>query len=320
MSRLTDDPEIACAQPRPGAAAWPLVSVVIPTYNRGHAIRACIASVLAQTIRNIEVVVVDDASQDDTRAQVAALPDPRIRYLAHASNRGGAAARNTGVGAARGDFIAFLDSDDLWAPRKLEKQIAALGERGPGYGVAYTWFIGRDPAGREISRKEHRLDGWVYRALLESNQVGSFSSLLVRRDLLQRVGGLDESLCSCQDWDLCLRLSRVCKICCVQEHLVDYLHDGADRYRISSNPESLVQGHRRMLEKFAGDYARLPRDAAARTLEGYLQVFAAAGSFGDVLRLGGRLVAARRDGASLLLCCRALARAAKRRLTRRYGY
>lgn len=320
MSRLIDDPEIVAAQQVFCRARTPLLSVVIPSYNRGHAIGACIASVLAQTLEDFEIVVVDDASTDDTRERVAAFADPRVRYIAHDRNRGGAAARNTGVRASTGDFIAFLDSDDSWAPRKLERQIALLGERGPEYGLAYTWFIGRDGEGREVSRSDHSLDGSVTDALLVANRVGTFSSIVVRRDVFERVGGLDEKLRSCQDWDLSIRLSRVTKICCVEEYLVSYFHNGADKHRISSNPASLIQGHRRMLEKFAEDYARLPRDEATQALRGFLDVFAGAGSFEDVLRLGRRMLATTRHPGSALTCGVALARAAKRRFTGRFGY
>lgn len=320
MSRLTDDPAIAAAQQLLRRAPAPLVSVVIPSYNRGHAIGACIASVLAQTLGDFEIVVVDDASTDDTRERVAAIGDPRVRYVAHEHNRGGAAARNTGVRVATGDFIAFLDSDDSWAPRKLERQIALLGERGPEYGLAYTWFIGRDRDGHEVSRSDHSLDGSVADALLVANRVGTFSSIVVRRDVFERVGGLDEGLRSCQDWDLSIRLSRVTKFCCVEDYLVSYFHNGADKHRISSNPASLIQGHRRMLEKFSDDYARLPRKQAAQALRGFLDVFAGAGSFEDVLRLGRRIVATTPRPGSALLCGVALARAAKRRITGRFGY
>ncbi|BAL23277.1 glycosyltransferase family 2 protein [Azoarcus sp. KH32C] len=320
MGHLAEDPVIAVAPRMLRGDVRPLVSVVIPTYNRAHAIGACIDSVLAQTLQHFEIVVVDDASRDDTRARVEAIADPRIRYVAHAQNRGGAAARNTGVRVAGGDFIAFLDSDDSWAPRKLEQQIALLGDRGPEYGVAYTWFIGRDKEGHEVSRSDHSLDGRVADTLLVANYVGTFSSIVVRRDLLEQVGGLDEGLRSCQDWDLSIRLSRVTKICCVNEYLVSYLHNGADKHRISSNPASLIQGHRRMLEKFADDYARLPRDKAARAFAGFLDVFAGAGSFADVMRLGTRIVATTRDPRGVSQCCMAMARAAKRRLTRKFGY
>lgn len=316
--------EVTNAVVAPDAAAaqldTPRVSVVIPSYNRGHTIVACLQSVLTQTFQDFEIIVVDDASADDTKARVASVEDPRIQYIAHAQNWGGAAARNTGIRAARGEFIAFLDSDDTWAPEKLAQQLACIESRGPDYGVVYTWFIGRDNEGQEVSRSNHTLDGWAFESLLVANYVGTFSSILVRRSVIEGVGGLDESLRSCQDWDLSIRLSRVTKICCVEDYLVSYLHNGKDKHRISSNPKSLIQGHRRVLEKFEDDYSRLPREKAVQALNGFLMVFSSAGSFPDVFRLGRRIVAAAPDVRGLGLCFSALARTAKRRMTRRFGY
>ena len=101
----------------------PKVSVVIPTHDRAHLVGRAIRSVLAQTFQDFEIIVVDDCSVDNTKEVVQSLADSRIRYLRHEINRGGSAARNTGIGAARGEWIAFLDSDDEWLPKKLEKQL-----------------------------------------------------------------------------------------------------------------------------------------------------------------------------------------------------
>ena len=105
------------------------ISVVIPSFNRGYCIKPCIESVLLQSFHDLEVVVVDDASKDDTRHQVMSIDDPRVRYIAHEVNRGGAAARNTGIQASQCELVAFLDSDDRWAPEKLEKQLQILSEK-----------------------------------------------------------------------------------------------------------------------------------------------------------------------------------------------
>ena len=101
----------------------PGISVIIPTYNRAHLISRSAKSVLAQTYPDFELIIVDDGSGDNTEEIIEALADPRIRYLRHESNRGVSAARNTGIRAARGDYIAFQDSDDEWLPQKLEKQL-----------------------------------------------------------------------------------------------------------------------------------------------------------------------------------------------------
>ena len=102
------------------------ISVIIPTYNRVNLLNRAINSVLRQTFSDFEVIVVDDSSEDDTKAVVETLKDPRIRYICHDENRGAAAARNTGIRVSRGEHIAFLDSDDEWLSKKLELQIDAL--------------------------------------------------------------------------------------------------------------------------------------------------------------------------------------------------
>jgi glycosyltransferase involved in cell wall biosynthesis len=103
-----------------------LVSVIIPTYNRGDLIGRAIASVIAQTYQNLEIIVVDDASTEDIAQAIAHIDDPRLRSIRHETNLGGSAARNTGIKAAQGEFVAFLDSDDTWLPHKLQRQLEAI--------------------------------------------------------------------------------------------------------------------------------------------------------------------------------------------------
>src|SRR5258705_10332336 len=109
----------------------PKVSVIIPTYNRAECLRSAITNVLNQTFQDFEIVVVDDSSQDHTREVVNSLDDKRIKYIRHERNKGVAAARNTGVSNAKGDYIAFLDDDDEWFPEKLKKQCAVLEASSP---------------------------------------------------------------------------------------------------------------------------------------------------------------------------------------------
>jgi glycosyltransferase involved in cell wall biosynthesis len=298
----------------------PTVSVVIPSFNRGHCIQACIGSVLAQTFRDMEVIVVDDASRDDTAAQVSAIGDPRIRYLRHESNKGGAAARNTGIQAARAGYVAFLDSDDAWSPDKLEKQLRHLDAKGPAYGFSYTWFIGRDPQGREVWRMDKSIDGLAVVDLLVENCVGTFSSIVARRDALLAVGGLDEKMRSCQDWDLFVRLNALTRVCCLEEYLVSYLQNSGDKHRISANPTSIVMGHRRMLQKLEARYADIPVEARAGSLRGFSRAFAAAGAVGDVLRTGTRMLRTAPSASNLLVLMRMLAGSMKRSVTRNLGY
>ena len=179
--------------------APPLVSVVLPTYNRARLLRRAAGSVLAQTHRNFELLVVDDASTNDTHALVEALDDDRIRFLQHAENQGGSAARNTGLHAARGRYVAFLDSDDEWLPQKLARQIAVFRARPDVDAVCTADIVYRNGAPQGVRFAKPVAKGQMLPTLLR-RYVGTSSSLIVRRHCLRAVGGFDEALPSCQDW------------------------------------------------------------------------------------------------------------------------
>lgn len=298
----------------------PIISVVIPSFNRGHCLKACIESVLNQTLRDIEVVVVDDASTDDTRDQIAALNDSRIRYIAHRTNRGGAAARNTGISHSEGEFVAFLDSDDYWDATKLEKQLMLLQEKGDQYGFVYSWFIRKNSAGEELGRDSNSIEGYALNELLVKNHIGTFSSVMVRRSVLEAVNGLDEKMKSCQDWDLFIRLSRVTRVCCVEEYLAHYIQNRHDRYRISSNPRSIIQGHERLLEKIHDDLSGLAVHMRVKALVCFMNAFIAAGSISGVVRIGIEIMRLELNVASMNVFVLGLLRLAKRRLTQNMGY
>lgn len=298
----------------------PQVSVVIPCFNRGYCIKPCIESVLGQSFQDFEVIVVDDASRDDTRDRVSSLRDPRIRYIAHESNRGGAAARNTGIEAATGEFLAFLDSDDRWAPGKLQKQVGLLRAKGTDYGFSYTWLIGQDPAGEELWRLSKTIEGLAEEKLLVENCVGTFSSVVARRAALKEVGGLDEKMRSCQDWDLYVRLNAITKVCCVPEFLVYYQQNRSDQNRISVNPTSIILGRRRMLQKMESRFPDMSMEARVASLKGFVNDFVVAGAVSDVLRTGFWIVGIAPTFSSALLLMQTFARAVKRSFTRNFGY
>ena len=187
----------------------PRVSVVLPTYNRLSTLKRALTSVLEQSYTDLEVIVVDDCSQDGTRAYVEALSDTRIRYRRHKVNKGASAARNTGIKAARGNYIGFQDSDDVWLPDKLAKQVAPFEVVSPRVGVVYTGFYAV-----EGEKKTYKPDAWVtqtdediHTELLRGNFVGT-PCALVKRECFERLGGFDETLSSLEDWDLWLKLSR----------------------------------------------------------------------------------------------------------------
>lgn len=296
----------------------PLISIIIPTYNRGYCIEECIRSAQSQSYLNIEIIVVDDASRDDTRNRIARIADPRLRYFAHEHNRGGAAARNTGICCAEGEYIAFLDSDDRWLPDKLEKQLRGLEQKGDRYGISYTWLQCIDAQGRETMRVNPEYEGDCRQEILVSNFIGSFSNVLVRRNMLMLVGCLDESMRSCQDWDILIRLLRLTHVHCERDYLVQYRQDVNDSVRISLNPRSVVQGHRRIRRKFAAEYRALPRTRRLEALRAYFNVFAGIGAFGEAARTFGAMLLEHASPFEIPRLMRGLMRAAKNAATRKW--
>ena len=176
----------------------PEISVIIPAYNRADLLVRAVESVQIQDFSDLEIVIVDDGSQDNTAEVVAQLRhnEPRIRYIAHAQNRGEAAARNTGLREARSDLIAFLDSDDAWLEGKLKRQYAALRDAGEGVAAIATAQIIVHPDGTHTSVAEwHFRDRITTRnVLVKGCALGLGSNVLLRREAALRAGDFDENL------------------------------------------------------------------------------------------------------------------------------
>ena len=205
----------------------PLVSVIIPTCDRAEPLRVAISSVLAQTFQDFEIVVVDDAASDTTREVVDSFTERRMQYIRHPARRGASAARNTGIRASRADCIAFLDDDDEWFATKLQNQMELFRRSAPTVGLVYTGYlvVGRG-SGRILSRQVPSKRGELADAMLASNPVGGTSCVAVKRKYLEMVGSFDERLPSFQDYDLWIRLSRVCQFEYTAEPLLAYyIHD-----------------------------------------------------------------------------------------------
>lgn len=198
-------------------AVYPLVTVVIPTYNRASLVLRAIESVRRQTYTHVEILVVDDGSSDDTEAIVRAAPDPRIRYLAHEHNKGLPAARNTGIRAARGEYVAFIDDDDEWREDKLEKQVRALRVYDAvlctGVANGYPLRVHRRPT---ITLKDLRKGSF--------NPSGLLAKASVLRDVM-----FDESLRQGEDWDAFIRIAQRYSIGWLAEPLLYYNEGGHDR-------------------------------------------------------------------------------------------
>jgi len=202
------------------------VSVVIPAYNAASTIEETLASVFRQTVPDVEVVVVDDGSTDQTASVLARYGD-RIRVLNKVNEGRPAAARNAGVRAARGHYIAFLDADDLWAEEKLALQIAVL-DQDPALGLVYTADTTIDARGTELSVNPCLPDarGRIYE-LLSVRNVMVGSSVMIRRQAFDEAGGFDEDLTSVENWDLWIRIARRWAIEYIDQPLTLYrVHEG----------------------------------------------------------------------------------------------
>lgn len=201
----------------------PKVSILIPAYNAMEYLPATINSVLSQTYRNFEVVVVNDGSTDNVEAWINSLPDRRVRLVSQ-PNQGLASARNTGLNHAKGDYIAFIDADDIWLPNKLERQVHLLDTQ-PEIGLVYTWIALIDGAGKPQGKlRKNYAKGDVWVPLTTHNIVECGSVALVRRECFDKVGLFDESLplsCS-EDWDMWLRIAAHYSFGLVAKPLVQY--------------------------------------------------------------------------------------------------
>jgi O-antigen biosynthesis protein len=234
----------------------PLVTVVLPTHNRAALVGRAIESVLAQTRRDWELVVVDDGSADETRAAVAAFVDPRIRYVRNEKALGPAQARNVGIRAAGATrYLGFLDDDDEWLPEKLERQLA-LFDAGPddlaAVGCGRVDFAG---AGPEVFLPEHR--GQVFEDLLARRAKGYAAPLiLVRRFPGEPDPVFDADLPCLEDLDFSLRLARRRPLDFVPEPLVRvYRNDGGEH---AWNASAAVVGYDRLARKYAQELTQRP--------------------------------------------------------------
>jgi len=200
----------------------PRVSVIIPTYNREHVLPRAVDSVLNQTFRDFELIIVDDASTDNTAELVAGMDDPRIRYFRHDTNQYAAGARNTGLDAVAGEFVAFLDSDDLWLPHKLEQQLGQLDRLGEDWVAGYTGALVNMKGGvneRSENRPVHQGD------VLREYLLGRFTiwtpTFIFRSRLLPDVGRFDPDLERGEDVDFYLRVLQQGKLACLSEPAVE---------------------------------------------------------------------------------------------------
>jgi glycosyltransferase involved in cell wall biosynthesis len=232
----------------------PLVSVILPTYNRASMLPRAISSALNYS--NIELIVIDDCSSDETETVVRSFEDPRIIYERLEKNSGGSAARNFGIEISLGEFIAFLDDDDEWLPEKLSRQLAVFENGSSNLGLVYTGIIywQNGSVGRNIPKHK----GMIYNLQLREDHILSTSTWLVRKSCFEddRVKLFDERLPARQDYDMSLRILRLYAVDFCAECLVRVYLDVPQR--ISRNPEKRVEGHLLVLDKIIGSNEMSP--------------------------------------------------------------
>ena len=248
----------------------PLVSVIIPTFNRGYCLEESIRSVLQQSFADFELIVVDDGSTDNTSELVARFP--AVKLIRLEKNRGGSFARNRGMVEAQGDCIAFLDSDDLWEKDKLASQVKWI-ER--GFHAVYTdeiWI--RNRVRVNPMNKHRKYSGDIFRYCLPLCIV-SPSSVLLRAEVLREVGGFDESMPVCEDYDLWLKITAKFPVLYLNEKLtikygghsnqLSRKYWGMDRFRIKAL-ENIIKNN--SLNK---KYAILAKQTLQKKAEIYLK-------------------------------------------------
>lgn len=263
-SDLTPSVEIDIRRAAPPGPA-PAVSVVIPAYNRAGTLPAAIASVLGQTWQDLELIIVDDGSSDDTVEIACATEDPRIRVVQHKTNGGPSVARNTGTQIARAPLVAFQDSDDIWLADKLAAQTATFDD--PAVLASYCGMIITGTPGAAgvqgpISQvPEGRYPTGTITADLLAGSFISTQTLMARRAALLEAGLFDTSLRALEDWDIALTLSQAGLIAAVPAPLVvQRFSDNS----LTAQSKSWAYGHRAVVEKHAQLFAAHPKLAAVQ--------------------------------------------------------
>ncbi len=270
----------------------PVVSVVIPAFNAAWCVRKAIDSVLAQNYRNFELIVVDDGSTDETAAVLAAYG--KTIHVIHQANGGLSNARNTGIRESQGEFVAFLDADDWWLPRKLERQIELM-QAQPALGFCSTAARVENPQGHLVNIWEcpHWQGALLVHLFNENAAVaGSGSGVLVKRHLLLQVGDFDESLQCLEDIDMWMRLAAVAEYACIPEPLTVLL----------KRPDSMSR-NLEVMRNAAIQVMRKNRSLLPNPLQGSFWRAGMAGIYGDYAKWQYR---AGRRGVALLEVVRLL--------------
>ncbi|WP_017302983.1 glycosyltransferase family 2 protein [Spirulina subsalsa] len=243
----------------------PLVSVVIPTYNRAYILERTIQTVLAQTYQNFEIIVVDDGSADNTSELMEKWTDSRIKYIRYEPNRRVCVARNVGMNASQGEYIALLDSDDQWSSQKLEKQL--YGFNRPEVGAVYCWsyFVGVFNEIKRLRTSEARGD--LRENLLYKNFIGSASTIMFKREALEKDIYFDPELPFCEDWDFFIKLAQHYEFEVIKEGLLYYSDDLSQEDRATAKSSMMTEGFIIFLNRYHTQLPECYKNIGTLTLE-----------------------------------------------------
>ena len=242
----------------------PKISVIIPTYKRPDILCRAIDSVLIQDFKDYEIIIIDDnglgsvVQKETEKLMRQKYLDQRIYYIPNEKSLGGGGARNVGITAAKGEFIAFLDDDEDWLPGKLSKQMKKYSECTENTGVIDTGVLLIKENGEKIYRSPE-MQGWIFEDLLSKSgkSAPKLSTILCRKSVLEKVGLFDSAFRSRQDLDLYIRLSRVCKFDSINEPLAYKRYDADSR--ISTNIYSKLQGYELLYFKNIDEFKKRPK-------------------------------------------------------------
>ena len=242
-------------------SSFPLISVVLPTYNRASTLLRAVNSVLNQTYPNLELIIVDDASNDETSNLIKNISDQRLKYIKHPEQRGAGTARNSGIEIAQGEYIAFQDSDDEWLPTKLEEQLK-LFNTNKNIGAVFSTYLKVSERNKELVPAKLSAEMWgdIHRNILFSSWIGT-PTLMVKSDLIKSIAGFDQGLEALEDWELVIRLAKLCRFGCINKPLVTaYLSEGS----ITEKEEINLTAIEQIIEKHLDSYNSQPAAKATQ--------------------------------------------------------